>query len=69
MSTRKLREFAPMSISDMSREFEPAAVRKKKRSSWEILCESPACHFLTCMWIFGACEGCNPGKCGQCCEG
>ena len=70
MSTRKPREFAPMSIADMSRNFEPAAAtyRKSKKSAWDELCESPACHFLTCMWIFGACKGCDPSDCGACCQ-
>ena len=70
MSTRKPRDFAPMSITDMNRNFEQSAAdpRKRKRSAWDEMCDSPACHFLTCMYLFDACKGCDMDNCGACCD-
>ena len=69
MSTRKPRDFAPMSIADMSRNFEAsAAEKKKKRSAWDEMCDSPACHFLTCYCLIGSCKGCDFTDCGACCN-
>ena len=68
MSTRKPRDFAPMSIADMNRNFEPSAANKRKKNAWDTMCDSPACHFLTCMFLFDACKGCDMSNCGACCD-
>ena len=68
MSTRKPRDFAPMSIADMNRDYEPSAAQKRKRNGWDEMCSSPVCHFLTCMFLFDACKGCDMSNCGACCD-
>lgn len=67
--SRKPRDFAPMSIDDMNRNFEPSASdKKRKRTCWDEMCSNPICNFITCYYLCDGCKGCDLNNCGACCD-